>query len=396
MQLMQRLKFLVKDWSRLAEQALNSSANFLMSLYALRTLDTESLGIFFTFVCGTQIFSTLVTSRLINERLRLQFHESYIDRGINAIAIISPAIFFTPTLYWITTLLTTHTASQPIEPSFLLIPIFASIFIFEVTRRIISATNPELMKSNLRFSALNLLKCISLGLLCIWTPRYESWNHVFFLENCVIHASAALLLLFFVRTHLCRRNFPVTPWRETLTDSYQSLAWPNIPIAALALTHGTSSLGALAAARTPISFFNPFIEYIDVHRRSSQDFNSMRTATWSFYVPVWFGLTPLVLLISFLLSSISLHEFGSVYEQILMTVLFWWTQLSSLFDRASHNIQRMTARTHFNPNPTSATRILSPIFGTIILTSVFGTIGCIGSMLLWSLTNTLFRIHHRN
>src|SRR5207247_6572261 len=122
------------------------------------------------------------------------------------------------------------------------------------------------------------------------------------------------------------------------------VAWANVPILLMANLSGSMAVAQLFAVRTPVSAFNIFLEFVDVHTRHFSFRSLWRRRKRSL-------IAVAVLLWSF--GSVLLYLYGPVILRVLAKplyassrtelVLFWMLQLAILIDKVTFNDHRRNA-----------------------------------------------------
>lgn len=371
------------------EQGLNSLTNFLLNFIALHTLAAKDVGPYFFLLCGTQIAIATLSAKLITPELRVSENRTIctwdVYDGLLHSGLCALIINIICQIYLTIKSSQASTAQMALGICFSILSI-----VLEVIRRKICSLSPEHVKAHKRLHISSTVKCGITIILSIILFKENISLETFFCAVTSIFCIAFFILIYKIEkgTPPLYTAYKSANWFEVLGEAYTTLAWPNIPIFILAALQNPSSLSFLAACRTPVSFLNPAIEFIEVYRRRKDDSQILSSETIRRYIFIWALLTPAVAVLAYFYKFLirDLSELKGSYE--LFVALFWWIQLSATFDRMSHNQVRRVGSIKTKIEILSQ---LAPIPLTACAIYLFHTPGCIISMLLWSSANTIFR-----
>jgi hypothetical protein len=183
-------------------------------------------------------------------------------------------------------------------------------------------------------------------------------------------------------------------WGTSLAEALTVVAWANVPIFLLGNVSGSIAVASLVAARAPISFFNVFLEFIDVHTRRFSftllwarrkvELVMMTLVSWVFVSMALYTYAPR------LLGFIATDEYSGARIEL---VLFWVLQLAILADKVTLNEQRRVAPMTLSLRSALGLTIACGLFSYGLI--FWGAAaGAILSMIFWCISNTVSRTRH--
>jgi hypothetical protein len=391
--------------NRFAEQLLASAATFVTSMAAVRMLDPDSLSVFFLLICGAQIALVLLAARRITPFVQgpdkvgasgLIGRRPALDVAFASLAVTCIAVL----------LLHRHFDTLAISAGALaaLLAFALTHLLTEWLRRASAVLSPNsLPKLFLAPQALRIAGPIGLLL----TPLSHPTDALVFFGviagslmlaiatyYCLLRSSASAVRLQ-LGQGAATANAVAPLDKRTFFEAYTILAWANVPIALLAGLSGSASVARLVEIRTVVSFFNPMIEFIEVHiRRWRRDHLSGR-AVWlvaGLALAFWTAVTGLILAYGDQVTSLVAGRPISGIEGAM--VIFWWLQLLLVIDRLTHNLERADQAHKPRYWATVITGVCLALL-TIFMVRDWGVIGCILTMCLWCIANIMLRLRHQ-
>jgi hypothetical protein len=391
---------------RIIEQFLASGATFALSMVALRVLDPESLSVFFLLISGSQIAMVVLSARRISI-----FVKSSTRIGCNYLIGWS-AIFDIVFASLAVTVISIILLYPSLESLRIDLGMASAVFFFSLTqlfaewfRRAASVIFTQSVPPYL--PALQLFRLMGPLLILLIPIDFSRNQNIFFgtLSVILLFISIAYLVAFKnIKSEFlvkCKNDQPTILAvakmdKRAALEAYHILAWANIPIAVLTLVGGNAGISRLVEVRTPLSFFNPIIEYIEVHTRRITSEHLQYHELWLKVVIVfcfWLIISGFILIFGDEVASIIAGR--PISGVVLDMIIFWWLQLLLVIDRITHNLERLKAvnKTHIVSTLVIFIMLLSV---TIWLTILFGVAGCIVSMASWCAVNIIIRFHNRN
>lgn len=389
---------------RLAEQLLASGGTFAISVVALRSLNADALSSFFLLICGSQVATVALAARRITPYIRLNenLQAAHLGGSRAVLEVIGAAL-----LVMAATLLL-HNGEATTRFDLLAILSMAGFasghLLYEWFRRTTAVLFLDgVPASVIAAQLLRLTGPLFIGLLI--ALHWQSAT-AFFASMALTSLSAALCYASIqqrrkVGTAGAQRGAAqvatapmLSPAFDVLNEAYHVLAWANVPIALLAIISGSLSVARLVEVRTPLSFFNPLIEFIEVHiRRINPNIINLEKI-----------FQKLLMIVAFwILTSVAIYAYGDVIISVISNrpitglaadmLAFWWLQLIAVADRLTHNFERAAEAVPTPLMPTIAAG-LTLLLLTVALIWLLGTTGCIFAMCAWCLTSILLRHYY--
>jgi hypothetical protein len=390
---------------RLVEQLMASGATFITSMVAIRVLDSQSLSLFFLLICGSQIAVVFLAARRISHYLRSPDslgHLALVGRRATLEVIALSVVVTLAALFLL------HRSSNAMQTGWVMAAVWTVFSVTQVGMEWLRRSSavvfaPALPAASLIAQFIRLLGPLMLLVLGV-APE-----HAQFIFFCSISASLLMAIgiyrIIFLKARLGDAVSTTAPSSASgatagiadprvLLEVFHILAWANVPIAVLAMIGGSPSVARLVAVRTPLSFFNPIIEFIEVHFRGLTE-NQLRhrgivlkavllTAMW---------LIGSGLVLQFGDQALALIAGRQILGLKMDMLIFWWLQLLLVIDRLTHNVVRTQGHRLNRIAPTFAIG-LALFLLTAALIYTYNVTGCIVSMVVWVTANVMERWHH--
>lgn len=370
-------------------------------MLVLRSFQHEALGQFFLVACGCQVATIIAAAKTITP---LIMEQPAAVRRVRMRRIVSgEASILALAATLITFLMPRSTQSGLLEWSVYLVALLcyaSSNLEFDWWRRV-----GAVLRSNdptITILMPQILRCTGIGI------GFAAYRQLAASPTLILFTLAAFQLISAaISRNIARsqidgrveaRELNSSPpiksayqWTAIASEAIASLSWANIPIFLLAHMSGSLLVAQLVAVRTPLSFFNPLIEYVEVHtrRRIGSKYFNYRWSLFAGIPTVWVTMSSLLYWKGdAIVSTFSAGEYNGLRTEL---TLFWWLQLAALIDRLTHNAERLR---HPLNNNLMGTLILSA--GMTLITglgiAVYGVVGCIAAMALWCLVNVVVRL----
>ena len=385
---------------RLVEQLLASGATFVTSLVALRTLDTDSLSVFFLLISGLQIAVVVLGARRISIYVRsptslsctfLVGHRAIIE-VIAASAVVT-----------LVAVLLLHRNFDALHLNWVVLLELLAFSVSQLLAEWLRRTSSVMFvhRLHLALTAAQFFRLSGPFLLITLPVSSVHDPSIFFgvLSVSSLLAVASYLYSFRISRESMLITQPSDRINETmakinkrvLLETYQILAWANIPITVLAIISGSPGVARLVEVRTPLSFFNPVIEFIEVHIRGLTVDRLHHSRIWlkiATLIGLWLIVSGLILWFGDQASSlIAGRPISGIAKDL---IIFWWLQFLLIVDRLTHNLERKEVHRNAFISPVIAIG-LALLTLTIMLIYQFSVTGCIVAMCIWCSANILLR-----
>lgn len=384
---------------RLAEQAMSSLATFLLSVVALRLLEPADIAQFFIATAGCQVAFSVLAARIVTPAANAQRPLTYSRECLWTLIRVA-AVFAVP----VAALTSVFTHRFSAEPSAAIVHFgvvyayCAAHLTFEVFRRAtaVLAGGSGRGASMLAQAARLALPGVLVGVHATSAMRVGPF---FLICSAFLSGAAAVLAHSLVQSdgdvtfseHLATIRSGGLGWYASSAEALTSVSWANVPLLLLANISGNEAVAVLGAARTPISFFNVALEFIEVHLRR-HSFSSKLKGSRRLQLALATG--------GVLVSSVLLYAYGPFVLELvsgrqyagarLELALFWVLQFAVLADKVTFNEQRRTSPSSLSLTASLGVVAICSVL-TICLVSIASTAGSIAAMILWCCANVAAR-----
>jgi len=389
--------------TRIFEQAQSSLATFLTSVIVLKSLDAKYVSEFYIGTTGCQAAFALLSARVVTPIVASQVDVRYTPTCVRR--LLSRAWLFGLPVATVAYLSTTHlrlaSVVNDVREWLVLVVYCAALLGFEILRRL-AATRDFTQDASALLVAQAARLASPLVLLSLWTASSLSWWSFFAVLCAFLTLGTWILARTLIRSvgtcryvDLVRSTAGSLPsWSNSIAEGLTIVAWAHVPVFLLAYVAGSAAVAQLVAVRTPVSFFNVVLEYVEVHTRRYAFGRLWRERR---------SLLVAIAIVFWMVTSAALYLCAPVLIRVIATgrytgarvelVLFWLLQLAILVDKVTFNEQRRLA-----PKTMALSSSLIFALGSTaiayVLISFGATAGAITAMVLWCSANVAARRTH--